>query len=94
MYISVFPITVSVRASNTYEEKSLGVYSGDEDMDETDGHSYIMTHIRNQMTFDLWYIFLGVFRITIAEAGKIADTSIPVRCYHLFLPLKTPANPE
>lgn len=78
MYIAVFPIAIVVRASNTYEEKSLGVYSRDEDMDEKDGRSYIMTHIRNQLTFDLWYIFIGVFCITIAESGKIADVSIPV----------------
>ncbi|KAJ5223227.1 Low-affinity potassium transport protein [Penicillium chermesinum] len=77
MYIAVFPIAISMRASNTYEEKSLGVYAGDDEIDEGDGRSYVLTHIRNQLTFDLWYIFFGVFCITIAESGKIADTSIP-----------------
>lgn len=80
MYIAIFPIATSVRASNTYEEKSLGVYTGHNEMDESNGRSYVMTHIRNQLTFDLCYISLGAFCICIAESGRIADTSIPVSC--------------
>lgn len=78
MYIAIFPIAISVRASNTYEESSLGHYPGDGEIDEKNGRSYIMTHLQNQLSFDLWYIFIGVFCICIAESGKIADTSIPV----------------
>ncbi|KAJ6118274.1 hypothetical protein N7471_013741 [Penicillium samsonianum] len=77
MYIAIFPIAISIRASNVYEEKTLGVYTTDSDMDEHNGRSYIINHIQNQLTFDLWYIFLGSFCICVAEAGKIADTSIP-----------------
>ncbi|KAJ5297345.1 hypothetical protein PENANT_c005G10999 [Penicillium antarcticum] len=77
MYVAIFPIAISVRASNIYEETTLGVYIKENDVDETNGQSYIMAHIRNQLTFDLWYIFIGVFLITIAEAGKISDNSIP-----------------
>ncbi|KAE8396940.1 putative cation transporter [Aspergillus pseudonomiae] len=77
MYVAVFPIAISVRASNTYEESSLGLYPFEVEIDERTGRSYIMTHIRNQLTFDLWYIFLGIFCICIAEADKISDTSIP-----------------
>jgi potassium uptake Trk family protein len=78
MYVAVFPIAISVRASNIYEETTLGVYTKENDVDETNGQSYIMAHIQNQLTFDLWYIFIGVFFICIAEAGKISDNSIPV----------------
>jgi Trk-type K+ transport system membrane component len=91
MYIAAFPIAISIRASNTYEEKSLGIYVDDDEIDEKDGRSYVMTHIRNQLSFDLWYIFLGVFCITIAESGKIADTSIPVS-YLLLFPLPSLAT--
>ncbi|KAF4763182.1 hypothetical protein HAV15_000190 [Penicillium sp. str.  len=77
MYIAIFPIAISIRASNVYEEKTLGIYGTEDDMDESDGRSYIIDHIQNQLSFDLWYIFLGCFCICIAEAGKIADTSIP-----------------
>ncbi|CAG8082939.1 unnamed protein product [Penicillium salamii] len=77
MYIAIFPIAISTRASNVYEERTLGVYTTDGNMDEHNGRSYIINHIQNQLTFDLWYIFLGSFCICVAEAGKIADTSIP-----------------
>ena len=34
MYISVYPVAISVRRTNVYEEQSLGVYAAD---DEEDG---------------------------------------------------------
>lgn len=78
IYIAIFPIAISIRASNIYKERTLGVYTTDGNIDEHNGRSYIVNHIQNQLTFDLWYIFLGSFCICVAEAGKIADTSIPV----------------
>lgn len=78
MYIAIFPIAISIRASNTYEERSLGIYTDDMSLDESNGKSYIMTHIRNQLSFDLWYIFLGTFCVCIAESSKIADVNEPV----------------
>ncbi|GKZ77947.1 low affinity potassium transporter [Aspergillus niger] len=77
MYISVFPIAISVRASNIYEERSIGVFSSETDMDEADGKRYVLMHMRNQLSFDLWYIFLGIMCICIAESGKIMDPTKP-----------------
>jgi potassium uptake Trk family protein len=78
MYISVFPIAFSIRASNTYEERSLGKYGGDGEVnDDQKGSTYLMTHVRNQLSFDLWWIMLGVFMITIAEADRVADNADP-----------------
>ncbi|CAG9951597.1 unnamed protein product [Clonostachys rosea f. rosea IK726] len=77
MYIAIFPIALSIRASNTYEEKSLGIWEQEGHLDEVHGRSYLMKHMQNQLNFDLWYIFLGIFCICIAEAGKIADTGEP-----------------
>ena len=31
MYISVYPIAMSIRGTNVYEEKSLGIYAEDDD---------------------------------------------------------------
>ncbi|KJZ70104.1 hypothetical protein HIM_10507 [Hirsutella minnesotensis 3608] len=77
MYIATFPIAISMRASNTYEERSLGIYEGEKSLDESNGRDYFMTHMRNQLSFDLWFIFLGVFCICIAEAERIVDNNIP-----------------
>ena len=69
MYISVYPIALTIRASNTYEERALGKYAPDQvDPDEEPtGGKYVMAHIRNQLSFDLWYVFLGIFLICIAD---------------------------
>lgn len=74
MYISVFPIAISVRRTNVYEEKSLGIYAGDEEEDE-EGKSYVGQHLRRQLSFDLWYIFLGLFIIAIVEGGRLQNTN-------------------
>lgn len=77
MYIAILPIAISIRASNTYEDRALGIYEHDQDLDESKGASYVMTHLRNQLSFDLWYIFLGTFLICIAEAKPIMDGNDP-----------------
>lgn len=75
MYISVLPIAISIRRTNVYEEQSLGVYVKEEhteaDLEKTP-KSYIGSHLRNQLSFDLWYIFLGLFIICIAENGQLS----------------------
>lgn len=81
MYIAILPIAISIRASNTYEETALGRYEEDHDLDESQGRSYVVSHVRNQLSFDLWYIFLGTFLICIAEADRIADNDQPVCLY-------------
>ncbi|KAG9258890.1 high-affinity potassium transporter [Emericellopsis atlantica] len=77
MYIAIFPIALSIRASNTYEEKSLGIYPNENPLNEANGRSYVMTHLQNQLNFDLWYIFLGIFCLCIAESKRIANPDEP-----------------
>lgn len=77
MYISILPIAISIRASNTYEERALGVYEMQQAPDETKASSYILMHVQNQLSFDLWYIFLGTFCICIPEAKRIVDVAEP-----------------
>lgn len=78
MYISVFPIALSVRASNTYEESALGMFPHDKDTENRRSRSYFMAHAKNQLAFDLWYVFLGVFCICISEGNRIMDPEQPV----------------
>ncbi|KAL8711759.1 MAG: hypothetical protein Q9220_003930 [cf. Caloplaca sp. 1 TL-2023] len=76
MYISVFPIAISVRRTNVYEEKSLGIYtSGSEEDDAANEPSYVGAHLRKQLSFDLWYIFLGLFIIAVAEGDRLQNTN-------------------
>jgi hypothetical protein len=75
MYISVFPIAISVRRTNVYEEQSLGMYGGGrDDIDERADHtdlSYVGAHLRRQLSFDLWYIFVGLFVLAITEGPRV-----------------------
>lgn len=82
MYISVYPIALSVRSSNVYEEQSLGIYdreNSDEMEDEEQfqnqgGDSrvavwgrYLSHHARRQLAFDIWWLALAVFLVCIIE---------------------------
>ncbi|EPS39267.1 hypothetical protein H072_6953 [Dactylellina haptotyla CBS 200.50] len=75
MYISVFPIAISVRRTNVYEERSLGVYADHDEDENPNDHSFVGAHLRRQLSFDLWYVFVGLFAICIAEGAKIANRS-------------------
>ncbi|KOS46227.1 hypothetical protein ACN38_g2832 [Penicillium nordicum] len=83
MYISVFPIAISMRRTNVYEEKSLGIYDAtDEDDDEeTNAPTYIGAHLRRQLSFDLWYVFLGLFIIAIAEGSKLQKDDLSFQLF-------------
>jgi hypothetical protein len=74
MYISIFPIAISIRRTNVYEEKSLGVYHSKKDEDEEESASalnYVGTHLRRQLSFDLWYVFVGFFLLAISEGESL-----------------------
>lgn len=78
MYISIFPIAISVRRTNVYEEKSLGIYHahGDDEeeaQDQAGSLSYVGAHLRRQLSFDLWYIFIGFFILSISEGTRIQN---------------------
>ncbi len=79
MYISVFPIAISVSRTNVYEEKSLGIYSKQELEDQannTSDLSYVGAHLRRQLSFDLWYIFIGFFILSISEGSRLQTNDI------------------
>lgn len=73
MYISVLPLAISIRRTNVYEEQSLGVYLRDENQEDIEKTptTYIGAHLRNQLSFDLWFIVLALFIICIAEGPKL-----------------------
>lgn len=84
MYISVLPIAISVRQTNVYEEKSLGIYhsaaekaAAEADQDDPQVRSYLGSHLRRQLSFDLWYVFLGLFLICIVEGSRIESVKEP-----------------
>lgn len=79
MYISVLPIAMSIRRTNVYEEMSLGIYSDPESEEENNNSSpssdlsYIGSHLRRQLSFDLWFIALFWFMLAISEGPRIMN---------------------
>ncbi|KAK0110626.1 low affinity potassium transporter [Cadophora gregata f. sp. sojae] len=74
MYVSVFPVAMSVRRTNVFEERSLGIWGRSNTNSDTPP-SYVGAHLRRQLSFDMWYIFLGLFIIAVAEGKRLEDTS-------------------
>ncbi|KAI0941630.1 hypothetical protein AcW1_003472 [Taiwanofungus camphoratus] len=83
MYVSVYPIAMSVRSTNVYEEKSLGVFDDDESVDEeyfnptgnrvTVWSRYLAMHMRKQLSFDMWWLGLASFLVCIIERDGLED---------------------
>ncbi|EAW06437.1 potassium transporter [Aspergillus clavatus NRRL 1] len=74
MYISAFPTAITIRKTNVYSEKSLGVYDDDSDSESDHGphtRSGLAVHIQRQLGFDLWYVMLGFFLIAVAEGHRL-----------------------
>ncbi|EJD08005.1 TrkH-domain-containing protein [Fomitiporia mediterranea MF3/22] len=86
MYLGVYPIALSVQATNVYEEKSLGVFEDEEEAEETDFEPkvedsqpssygrYMAWHARRQLAFDMWWLGLVLFVLCIIERGKIQNS--------------------
>ncbi|TFK50964.1 TrkH-domain-containing protein [Heliocybe sulcata] len=78
MYVSVYPIAMSVRSTNVYEEQSLGVFE-DDDESENDidfqasgprvavWSRYLAWHARKQLAFDMWWLGLALVLLCIIE---------------------------
>ncbi|WVQ85711.1 hypothetical protein IAT38_007877 [Cryptococcus sp. DSM 104549] len=85
MYVAIYPIAMSVRSTNVYEERALGVYEHDdpetasEDEPQFKGRrhevfsKYLMWHMRRQLAFDVWPLAVAIFLISVFERGKILD---------------------
>lgn len=79
MYISIYPVAMSMRASTAYEERPIGVFGGEPEYNERRGGTYIVQHMQQQLGFDLWYIFLGIFLLAVTEADNVKSPAEPVR---------------
>ncbi|KAK7441785.1 hypothetical protein VKT23_016447 [Stygiomarasmius scandens] len=88
MYIAVYPVAMSIRSTNVYEEQSLGVFEPppeDEDEEPTDLAAYaprqrvgryLGWHLRRQMSIDIWWLVWAVFLIAIIERGNIMNEDL------------------
>nr|XP_018267116.1 potassium ion transporter [Kwoniella dejecticola CBS 10117]OBR89274.1 potassium ion transporter [Kwoniella dejecticola CBS 10117] len=94
MYISVYPIALSVRATNVYEEKSLGLFGEEEDEDyDSEGEGaqavakYIGWHARRQLAFDIWWLAFALWLICIIERGHINNEEATFNIFNVIFEL-------
>lgn len=86
MYIAIYPVALSIRSTNVYEERSLGVFEkppDDEDEEPEELHKiesrkervgrYVGWHLRRQMSVDIWWLVWGLFLVIVIERGNIMD---------------------
>ncbi|CCA72762.1 related to potassium transporter TRK-1, partial [Serendipita indica DSM 11827] len=86
MYIAPFPIALAIRSSNTYLDRSLGIYEQDSDSDDEEMEarfekdkrprhrvwgSYLAWHAKRQLEYDIWWLVMAWLVVTIFERGKI-----------------------
>ncbi|THU84430.1 TrkH-domain-containing protein [Dendrothele bispora CBS 962.96] len=88
MYIDIYPLAMSIRSTNVYEEKSLGIFEPppeDEDEEPSDLGKraprqrvgrYLGWHLRRQMSIDIWWLVWAVFLITTIERGNIMNKDL------------------
>ncbi|KDQ12110.1 hypothetical protein BOTBODRAFT_34725 [Botryobasidium botryosum FD-172 SS1] len=81
MYISVYPIAISIRSTNVYEEKSLGVFEAPPEDAEPEVQGtrtervgkYINWHLRRQLANEVWWLVGAVWLICIIERDMLMD---------------------
>lgn len=65
MYISSYPIVLTLRKTNTYEERSIGLEKNESSA------TGIASHLQKQLAYDIWFQFFSFFLICVIERGHI-----------------------
>ncbi|KAK6344905.1 hypothetical protein TWF718_006856 [Orbilia javanica] len=84
MYIGVYPVVITIRRSNEYLYRSLGIYEGDDEEKADDDTIYELrqdkikpffgfftSQLKIQLSNDLWFLILGIWIIVVIEAKRI-----------------------
>ncbi|OAD02390.1 hypothetical protein MUCCIDRAFT_39840 [Mucor lusitanicus CBS 277.49] len=76
MYISVYPVAISMRNSNIYQERALGIFRGEDEEPLLKGPDFfVITQIQRQLTSDICWVITGIFCICVIEAESIMSPS-------------------
>lgn len=97
MYISAFPVIITMRNSNVYEERSLGIFAMDTKKDEENLHAYnsglrsgsarrlfISQQIRGQLAHDIWWLALATFIVTVIEAPHFTEDPVSYSVFNII----------
>ncbi|WFD28578.1 hypothetical protein MNAN1_003591 [Malassezia nana] len=78
MYIAAFPIMMTVRSTNVYEDRSVFVAENEDTEDGFESPEgrvvwgrFLSVHMRKQLAYDLWWLILVIWIVCLAEKSKI-----------------------
>ncbi|GAA5966622.1 hypothetical protein JCM3765_005679 [Sporobolomyces pararoseus] len=77
-YVSAYPLAISVRSTNTYEDQSVGIHETegfDEIEEETSqpSSSFLLSHVRRQLSFDIGFLTFAIFLLCVLERHRIGS---------------------
>ncbi|KAK5085791.1 hypothetical protein LTR05_005079 [Lithohypha guttulata] len=85
MYTSAMPLIMSIRTTNVYEERSIGQedenkwQSALKDPEKQEAASSTLSqHLQKQLSYDLWWILVCVWLVSIIERSKLAPSPAAV----------------
>ena len=96
MYISAFPVVITMRNSNVYEERSLGIYAQDlkEGQRETDCHDpnsirrtrmyFVRTQIQRQLGHDLWFVIACMILVVWIETDSYEKDPVNYSIFNII----------
>ncbi|KAE8417999.1 cation transport protein-domain-containing protein [Aspergillus pseudocaelatus] len=99
MYIAVYPVVITMRSSNVYEERSLGIYAGEptskaNSLDQQQEKSpktvpssrlyFIKQQLHVQLAYDIWWLALAVIIISIVEAGSFTRDPVVYSVFNII----------
>jgi Trk-type K+ transport system membrane component len=88
MYISVYPVVITMRNTNVYEERSLGLYAEDLEDAPSDGatsnFTFIRQQLRAQLAHDAWVLAVALIIISIIETSKFEKDPINFSPLHFL----------
>ncbi|GAA6062637.1 hypothetical protein JCM10212_000299 [Sporobolomyces blumeae] len=84
MIVAAYPIAITVRSTNVYEDQAVGVQEEEPTEAETElelqkrpASEYILFHIRRQLGFDIWFIAIAIFLLCVIERHRINSGDWP-----------------
>ncbi|PMD41118.1 cation transporter [Hyaloscypha variabilis F] len=96
MYISAFPVVITMRNSNVYEERSLGIYAQDlkEGQREIDFHDpnairktrmyFVRTQIQRQLGHDLWFVIACMILVVWIETDSYEKDPVNYSIFNII----------
>ncbi|KAB8232052.1 cation transporter [Aspergillus alliaceus] len=99
MYISVYPVVITMRSTNVYEERSLGIYAEelpaglDYRNPQKEGlptpalstrFYFIQQQLRAQLAHDLWWLALAIVIVSIVEASSFTRDPVTYSVFNII----------